>query len=257
MALAAAFVACLLAVSLAPAAAAATAPDTSTDGTAPDTSATLSAVDRAGPLAELVARCDLSATDIAPGESVTLDASASQDADAYRYDKFGTDDFGDFVESATRMFTYQEAGTYEPQVRAVNATTDATEQVACGTLTVAENQPPTVDFSYSPTEPAPEEAVSFAAEASDPDGEVVEYLWRVDGEPVAERPNFEYAFPEPGEYTVELTVTDDDGAQSTTEQVVTVSEANQAPTVEFSYSPTGPAPEEPVSFSADASDPDG
>jgi PKD repeat protein len=256
----AAVVACLLAVLLAPAPAAAAPADTSAgvDASAgADTPATLSAVDQSGPLAEVVAQCELSATDIAPGESVTLDSSASQDADVYRYDKFGSGEFGDFVESATRTFTYQEVGTYEPQVRAVNATTDATDQVACGTLTVAENQPPTVDFAYSPTEPAPEEAVSFSADAADPDGEVVEYIWRVDGEPVAEGPSFEYAFPGPGEYTVGLTVTDDDGAQTTAEQVVSVSESNQAPTVDFAYSPTEPAPEEGVSFSADAADPDG
>ena len=258
VAVVAAFVACLLAVLLAPATAAAAPADTSlgTDAaTGADTPATLSAVDQSGPLAEVVAQCELSATDIAPGESVTLDASASQDADVYRYDRFGTGEFGDYLERATRTFTYQEVGTYEPQVRAVNATTEATDQTACGTLTVSEsNQAPTVDFTYSPTEPAPEEAVSFSADATDPDGEVVEYIWRIDGEPVAEGPNFEYAFPGPGEYTVGLTVTDDDGAQATAEQVVSVSESNQAPTVDFSYSPTDPASGETVSFSADVAD---
>ena len=251
--LTAAFVACLLAVLLAPASAAVTPADTPVGGD--DTPATVTAIDRAGTLAAVTARCELSATSIGPGESVTLDASASQDADVYRYDRFGAGEFGDFVERATRTFTYQEVGTYEPQVRAINTSTETTDQVACGTLTVAENQQPTVDFSHSPTEPAPEEGVSFGADASDPDGEVVEYVWRIDGEPVAEGPSFEYAFPGPGDYTVGLTGTDDDGATDTATRTVTVTE-NRAPTAEVSYSPSEPVAGETVTFSAEATDPD-
>jgi PKD repeat protein len=250
--LAAAVVACLLAILLAPASAAAGSADTPAGGG--DTPAALAAVDRGGTLASVTARCELSPTSVAPGESVTIDASASQDADLYRYDPFGTGEFSDFADRATRTVTYQEVGTYEPRVRAINATAETTDQVVCGTLTVAstsENQKPTADLSYSPTEPAPDQAVSFTAEASDPDGEVVAYTWLVDGEPAAEGPDFEYAFPGPGNYTVGVRVTDDDGATGTVNRTVTVESVDVVARCELSA--TSIAPGESVTLDASAS----
>jgi PKD repeat protein len=202
------------------------------------------------------ASCALSRARIEPGESVTLDAAASENATAYRYDRFGDGNFGEWVDSETRTFVYDEPGTYEPQVQ-VRSPDDATDTASCGTLTVEENQPPAAAFSYSPSEPTPGETVSFDADASDPDGEVVAYEWRVDGEPVGDGPSLEYIFEERGDHLVELTVTDDDGATDTASRTVTVESENEPPTATFSYSPPAPSRGETVSFTADASDPDG
>lgn len=207
---------------------------------------------RAGP----TARCNLSETAVQEGESVKLDASASDNATAYRYDKLGNGEFGPWRESESRTFTYDEAGTYEPRVQ-VRSPADFTDAASCGTLTVEANTPPTADFSYSPAEPVPGETVSFVSEATDEDGDVVQYLWTVDGEPVGETPELTYTFEEAGDYSVELTATDDDGATDTANKTVTVVEENQPPSVNFSYTPQEPESDEQVTFKVSASDADG
>lgn len=202
-----------------------------------------------------VARCELSASEVEPGGSVTLNASASQEATAYRYDRLGDGNFGPWRDSATRTVSYEDPGTYEPRVE-VRSADDTRDTATCGTLTVAENQPPTAAFSYSPSEPAPGETVSFTSESSDADGDVVAYEWSVDGTTVAETPGVEYSFEEAGEHLVELTVTDDDGTTNTTSATVTVVE-NQPPTVDLTHSPEQPAPGEQVTVTANATDEDG
>ena len=207
--------------------------------------------------ADPAARCSVSETTIAPGESVTLDASASEDATAYRYDKFGDGGFGDWLDRASLDVTYDQEGTYEPQVQ-VRSADDRTDIASCGTLTVeSPNDGPTAEFTYSPTEPTTGETVSFDSTTSDPDGEIVGHEWRVDGEVVGDQPSLEYAFPGPGEYTVSLTITDDDGATTTAERTVTVQEDNESPVVRYTYTPTELSPDETATFESDASDPDG
>lgn len=203
-----------------------------------------------------VADCDLSTTEIEPGESVTLNASDSENTSAYRYSENGTSSFRDWIDSPTRNFTYDTAGTYEPYVQ-VRSADDSTDTVSCGTLIVDENDSPSADFEYSPSSPAPGEEVSFTEQASDEDGEVQEYAWRVDGEVVSREPTFQYTFDTTGSYDVELTVWDDDGASDTVTRTVTVESANQAPTAEVSVEPTEPRVGEDVTLTADASDPDG
>lgn len=207
--------------------------------------------------ADPVARCDLSTSEIEPGESVTLDASASENATAYRWDKTGDGEFGPLTDNATRTFTYEQEGTYEPQVR-VMAPDESTDTATCGTLTVeSANSPPSANFSYFPTDPAPDEQVTFTAGATDKDGDVVAYAWTVDGDPVGESPDLAYTFGASGEYVVELTVRDDDGATDTASETILVASENDPPSVAMSYSPEEPAVDEQMTFTVDATDPDG
>jgi PKD repeat protein len=204
-----------------------------------------------------VADCTLSATEIEPGESVTLNASGSENATAYRYDATGNGEFGSWTDRSSRTFTYEEAGTYEPQVQ-VQSSDETTDTAGCGTLTVEPpNDPPTAGFSYSPSDPEPGETVSLVSESSDSDGEVVAHQWAVNGEVVGEQDSLDYAFEDPGEYFVNLTVTDDDDARNSTERTVTVEAANEPPTVDVSANATTVDAGESVTFTADAADPDG
>jgi len=197
------------------------APASLADAGADDGPATagVASADDGGP----VARCSASETTVAPGESVALDASGSENATRYRYDKEGDGSFGEWLDRETLDVTYEETGTYEPQVQ-VRSPDDFTDTASCGTVTVErDNEPPTVNrLGYSPGDPEPGETVAFEADASDPDGSIEAYEWRVDGEVVGDAPTFEYAFPEPGEYTVAVTVIDDDGATATAERTMTV-----------------------------------
>jgi len=87
------------------------------------------------------------------------------------------------------------------------------------------NQPPNARFSANPTSGKPPLELSFdASESSDPDGEIVDYTWDFGNVEwntgYGETENHEYE--NAGNYTVELTVTDDEGASDSAEISITV-----------------------------------
>lgn len=88
------------------------------------------------------------------------------------------------------------------------------------------NDPPSPDFTFEPTRPPVGEEVRFNASASEDDGSIDRYEWDTDSNGVANGTGefYKTSFGEPGEYTVQLVVTDDDGASQTTSQTVVVVE---------------------------------
>jgi len=119
------------------------------------------------------------------------------------------------------------------------------------TVTVtAPNQAPTANFTSS----CSGLTRSFTSTSSDPDGSIASYSWTFgDGATsTAQNPSRTYAAG--GSYTVTLTVTDNQGAQSApTSNSVTVTASNQAPTANFTSSCSGLT----CSFTSTSSDPDG
>ncbi|NIN36176.1 MAG: PKD domain-containing protein, partial [Gammaproteobacteria bacterium] len=93
------------------------------------------------------------------------------------------------------------------------------------TVTVVENQPPTADFDFSPTNPKSGDNVLFNASASsDPDGTIVQYHWDFgDGYTgTGINPTHTYNVSSDTTFTIVLTVTDDGGAQGVTSKQITV-----------------------------------
>jgi PGF-CTERM protein len=133
-----------------------------------------------------------------------------------------------------------DAGDYEANVSS-ETDTDSTD--------VEVNEPPTVSFSRDPTRPNRNEAVTFEADATDPDGSIESYQWRIDGETVSSAEAFTYTFTGTGDHDVELTVTDDDGASASASRTVNV---NAPPSV--SIPAVDATVGEEVSIQADASD---
>lgn len=95
------------------------------------------------------------------------------------------------------------------------------------------NQPPQVTITASQVSGTL--AVNFAATASDPDGQVVSYLWSFgDGESSTESwPS--HIYQSAGTFTAQLVVTDDAGAIASAETVITVTPAGPAPDVKVRY----------------------
>jgi PKD repeat protein len=96
------------------------------------------------------------------------------------------------------------------------------------------NVPPTVTFTMYPQEPTDLVPVNFTGVSTDVDGIVVNRIWDFgDGTNTTNvsRPFHQYA--DDGEYWVNLTVIDDDGAIASSQQLLTVH--NVAPTARFSY----------------------
>ncbi len=116
---------------------------------------------------------------------------------------------------------------------------------------------PHADFVYSPPSPQVFETVAFNATSSyDLDGNVTSYFWDFgDGNTTTLGiPLVTHVYTAYKEYTVNLTVTDNDGLTDSSIKTLTVT---KNPVASFIYSPTWPDAGEPVTFDASASTPDG
>ncbi|MHC1572322.1 MAG: NosD domain-containing protein [Methanosarcinales archaeon] len=91
--------------------------------------------------------------------------------------------------------------------------------------TIEMNKPPTASFTYTPENPLVNQPITFNASASyDPDGTIVSYEWDFgDGNVTKTREEIiNHSYSEAGRYTVNLTVTDNDGLTSSTTKNVLV-----------------------------------
>lgn len=116
------------------------------------------------------------------------------------------------------------------------------------------NQPPNASFSANPTSGAAALEVTFdASGASDPDGSVISYSWDLGDGTTDSGGTITHTYNSAGNYTVELTVIDNDGAQASSSKNISVTAPINPPTASFTASPTsGEAPLE-VSFDASGS----
>jgi len=87
------------------------------------------------------------------------------------------------------------------------------------------NQAPVASFTHSPAVPYAQEIITFDASAShDPDGSIVSYKWNFgDGNITTVTTSIiTHAYVDCGNYTVTLTVTDNEGLASSTSQTITI-----------------------------------
>jgi PKD repeat protein len=136
--------------------------------------------------------------------------------------------FGDGATSSTRnpSHTYGSAGTYSVRLTVTDDDGATDSHQANVTVTATANQAPSANFSYS----AADLTVSFSDASSDPDGSVVAWAWTFgDGSSSSTR-NPGHTYASGGTYSVRLTVTDDDGATSSHQLSITVTEPSSGPT---------------------------
>jgi PKD repeat protein len=116
---------------------------------------------------------------------------------------------------------------------------------------------PVAIFTYSPDFPIVGEVVTFnASDSYDPNGYVVNYTWDFgDGNiTTLTDPIITHTYTITGNYTVTLTVTDNDGFTSIVTPIVRV---RDYPTAAFTYSPNYPLIDQTVTFNASISQPNG
>lgn len=87
------------------------------------------------------------------------------------------------------------------------------------------NKFPKAQFSYSPEEAVVKQEVTFdAAMSTDPDGTITQYAWEFGDGGTAEDMEATHSYALPGEYTVTLTVTDNEGATKKMKETIAVGE---------------------------------
>jgi PKD repeat protein len=128
----------------------------------------------------------------------------------------------------TSHLDFPEAGTYTVELIVSNSRgeTDSIQQTV--TVTAPLQKVPVADFRVSPNSgPVPLEITLDASASHDPDGEISEYSWLVsDGETelTASGETATLTLETEGSYTVNLTIRDNEGLETTTSDTVTVIE---------------------------------
>ncbi|AKG91304.1 WD40-like repeat protein [Geoglobus ahangari] len=98
------------------------------------------------------------------------------------------------------------------------------------------NHPPVAMFAVSKTSAKTNEILTFnASQSYDPDGTIVNYTWDFGDGGSGRGAVVTHAYTAPGTYTVNLTVTDSDGAVSHCVKTVTIKEAQTQPSLGTGY----------------------
>jgi PKD repeat protein len=187
-------------------------------------------------------------------QNVFFDASTSQ-APANNPIAAYTWDFGDGHSGSGRTAThsFDSAGTFVVKLTisdSLNRSASTSQVVSIGG-----GVEPTAEFVASPATPRATETVNFNASASRPaPGRVIRsYEWDFgDGEQKTTATfSTTHDYARAGNYAVTLTITDDAGHTGVVTVGLTVATDN--PTADFTFSPTTPAPNDTVFFSATGS----
>ena len=115
----------------------------------------------------------------------------------------------------------QPGTTYVYQVSAVDAAGNESPRALLEATTIAENQAPVARFSVTPSSgTAPLTVELHAGASSDADGTIATYSWDFGDGDTGTGTVATHTYG-PGNYTVRLTITDDAGAQHSTQRAVT------------------------------------
>jgi len=195
-----------------------------------------------------------SAETVDTGEVITFNASASYDPDgsiALYYWDFGD---GTNATGLTVDHAYTDDGNYTVTL---TVTDDDGATASAGAAKIILNRSPVAIFTESATTVLTNEVVTFNASASsDLDGTIVSYFWDFDDGTNGTGMIVGHTYADDGNYTVTLTVTDDDGAMATASSAITV--LNRAPVAVFTESAETVFTGEAITFNAsDSYDSDG
>jgi len=165
-------------------------------------------------------------------------------------------DFGDGTTSEEQnpIHAYAEYGIYivELTVTDENDLSDSIDKE----VIVEKLEEPIAEFCYSPEVPVEDEIVEFTDQSTETDGEILEWSWSFGDGSTSEEQNPIHAYTEPGSYTVELTVIDDNDLTDSKEMKITVEELEE-PSAEFDFSPKEPVEDETIEFIDKSNSPDG
>jgi PKD repeat protein/KaiC/GvpD/RAD55 family RecA-like ATPase len=191
----------------------------------------------------------LSADTVYTGEAVVFDASGSYDPDGMIASYFW--DFGDnFTTSGSIVsHAYDENGNF----LAILTVIDNDGSMTSGNATeIILNRPPYASFTMSTPFAQIEENVYFNASMShDEDGTITLYFWDFGDQTNATGVTVSHRYVQCGNYSVTLTVTDNDGSPNATSMNETI--VSWSTLASFTILPTQPSPDDLIVFDASSS----
>ncbi|MFB6186152.1 MAG: PKD domain-containing protein, partial [Halobacteriaceae archaeon] len=191
------------------------------------------------------------------GEEVTLDGSGSSDPDGsirhYLWEIETGSGYTYETTGETETFSWDSDGKFAVTL---TITDNGGKEASVTKKIYAGNDPPTAEFTWSPSAHAVGEPISFNASASsDPEENIETYEWEF-GDQTKRGMIPIHSYGTSGQHDVKLTVIDSRGATDTVTQQLTV--GNLAPTASISYYPSRITTETSVEFDGtESSDPDG
>lgn len=196
-------------------------------------------------------------TEVQSGDEVSFDASDSFDPEGGELDFYW--DFGDGTSAVGPSVTHTFDGKGRRLVTLVVTDERGASTVADVAVRVHPNASPVAVANVEPIEVRVGEVVGMDAGGSyDEDGRIVAAFWQTGDGTGLDGMTGEHRFAQPGAYTVELTVADEQGAVGTAERTVVVRPLNQTPSIAFTVSADPAEVAQDVNFDAGASfDPDG
>lgn len=120
------------------------------------------------------------------------------------------------------------------------------------------NQPPTAKIDASSSGMVGQALTFTGSQSTDSDGQIAQVLWRFGDGRSSDQLNATHSYASTGNYTVQLTVTDDDGATHTTSHSIAITNASNQSPVSVSNGPYEADAGATLAFSSAGShDPDG
>ena len=200
------------------------------------------------------------------GDTISLTANATDDDSIATYDwDFGdgsqTEDGGASLDHQFNLTNGVKSKDFIVTVTATDSDGETTEAQTTVSI-VAPNIPPVADIT-NPSDGASFEAgtsIAFSGTASDDDGTISSRTWDFGDGQTANGTNASHSYDTAGDYTVQFTATDSDGAEHFDEISITITEVpNVAPTAIITTPNDGASftVGEEISFGGSGSDSDG
>ncbi len=216
-----------------------------------------------------VANAGTNQTITLPTNAVTLDGSGSEDPDGtittYAWTKISGPSQGTVVNpgDASTLANNLVQGTYSYKLTVTDNDGATGSDTVTITVNAAPNEPPVANAGSNKTITLPTSSVTLdGSKSSDPDGTIAEYNWKqVSGPSSATISNANTATPVvsglvAGQYTFQLTVTDNSGATATSQVKIIVNAAviNQPPVANAGTNQTITLPVNSVTLDGTGSD---
>ncbi|MFQ3597309.1 MAG: PKD domain-containing protein [Chloroherpetonaceae bacterium] len=177
---------------------------------------------------------------IAAGDTVLLDASVSSASDnivSYRWQIAGdTLKRGDSLSversGARTTHVFRQPGVY-PVTLSITTDSKASCKSASITHFIRVNAPPVLVASVPKAVAVGERFLLDASHSSDPDGIIVKYEWKADGQPIGTTPKAAHIFASPSNHRIDISITDDSPTRTNTMSQAFNVFANSAPKPEI------------------------